>query len=176
MKNAFTLLFLAVLGLSVSSVSAQSSSAEPQGLAVRFSPAPKQPEPEASPQPTTAPETPALEQPAPEAPAAETAVVAEPTPAAAVEAAPAAAPAERVVLTGYVYGEDKKPLLGATVLLKGTSTITSTNSFGYYSLEVPPGMNSIQFDRLGYAGREVKASNFLPVTVELQPTGKKPKR
>lgn len=158
MKLVTASLLIAALGLSISSAFAQAPAAsEPQELAVRFTPAPAPAaEPEAAPRPA------APEVPAPEATA----------PAAATEA-PAA---ERVVLTGYVLSPDKKPLLGATVLLKGTSAITTTNSFGYYSLEVPPGMNTLLYDRLGYEGREVKASNFLPVTVELQPAGKKAKR
>ena len=98
----------------------------------------------------------------------------EPTPAAA--AAPAPDSTARVLLTGYVLNEDKRPLQGATVLLKGTKEATSTDATGHYTLPVPPGTNTLQYDYAGYQGREVSASNFLPVTVTLTPAEKTRRR
>ncbi|UYZ62029.1 carboxypeptidase-like regulatory domain-containing protein [Hymenobacter weizhouensis] len=107
--------------------------------------------------------------PAPEALPASTAATATP-PAADADST------TRVLLTGYVLNEQQRPLQGATVLLKGTKEATSTDASGHYTLPVPPGTNTLQYDYAGYQGREVLASNFLPVTVTLMPADKARKR
>ncbi|AII51768.1 carboxypeptidase-like regulatory domain-containing protein [Hymenobacter sp. APR13] len=91
----------------------------------------------------------------------------------APEAAPAAAAPALVDLTGYVLDEQKRPLRGATILLKGTTTAVSTDANGHYVLQVPAGINTIRYDYMGREGQELSASNFLPVTVVLVPSGGK---
>ncbi|MEK7253435.1 MAG: carboxypeptidase-like regulatory domain-containing protein, partial [Bacteroidota bacterium] len=42
-------------------------------------------------------------------------------------------------ISGTVRGDDGEPLIGASVLVKGTSTGTITDVDGTYSLQVPAG-------------------------------------
>ena len=83
-------------------------------------------------------------------------------------ALPAPAPAA-VELTGFIYDEKKRPLRGATIMVKGTTTAASTDANGHYSLLVPPGINTLLYDFVGCKGVEISASNFLPVNVTLSP-------
>ena len=77
-----------------------------------------------------------------------------------------AAPAQ-VKLTGFVFDEKKRPLCGATIMVKGTTIVASTDAAGHYSLLVPPGINTLLYDYVGYEGTKISASNFLPITVTL---------
>lgn len=95
-----------------------------------------------------------------------------PVPLPEAVAAPDAAPAT-VALTGYVLDQQKRPLRGATVLLKGTATAASTDANGHYALQVPAGINTLRYDYMGCEGQELSASNFLPVTVVLVPASGK---
>lgn len=51
--------------------------------------------------------------------------------------APAPAPAQTYRLAGRVFGPAGKPLPGATLLLKGTGRVVSTDAAGNFTLEVP---------------------------------------
>lgn len=98
------------------------------------------------------------------------ATAAEPEPAPVVQAIPAApvAPATGA-LAGRVLNEDGRPLVGATVLLKGSSQGTSTDAAGNYSLEVPAGDNTLLFGYGGYEDEVVHARSGQPVSVTLTP-------
>ncbi len=97
-------------------------------------------------------------------------VVSEPLSTQAIAAEVAETPTQ-VAFTGYVLDERKQPLRGATVMLKGTTSVVSTDADGHYSLQVPAGINTLLYDYVGREGRELSASNFLPVTVILKPAG-----
>jgi hypothetical protein len=92
-------------------------------------------------------------------------------PGAAVR--PALAPTAQVELSGFVFNENKRPLCGATIMVKGTTIAASTDAAGHYSLLVPPGINTLLYDYMGYEGVEISASNFLPITVTLNSIGSK---
>jgi hypothetical protein len=47
--------------------------------------------------------------------------------------------AQNQIITGTVTGEGNKPLLGATITLKGTSKAVTTNDEGKYSIEAKMG-------------------------------------
>jgi hypothetical protein len=79
----------------------------------------------------------------------------------------ATAPPAQVELSGFVFDEKKRPLCGATIMVKGTTIAASTDAAGHYSLLVPPGINTLLYDYVGYEGVEISASNFLPITVTL---------
>ncbi len=57
----------------------------------------------------------------------------------------------KFVVSGYVMdsltGEN---LIGAAVVLQGTTIGTQTNAFGYYALELPRGVQRIEYAYLGY--------------------------
>ncbi|QIX63028.1 hypothetical protein HER32_18345 [Hymenobacter sp. BT18] len=90
----------------------------------------------------------------------------------AVLAAPAP---EKVTLTGRVMDEDSQPLIGATVYVRGAGVAASTDAKGFYTLQVPAGVNKLLFSYGGYVDKEIDASNYLPVNVSLAPQADKKK-
>lgn len=66
-------------------------------------------------------------------------------------------------ITGTVTGPDGSPLIGASVLVKGTSVGTVTDFDGRYALSVPEGQNSIVISYTGYEAQELTlgASNLV---------------
>ncbi len=74
--------------------------------------------------------------------------------------------AQRTV-QGTVTSEDGEPLIGASVLVKGTSVGTVTDYDGKYSLTVPEGSNTLVFSYTGYETQEVElgVSNVVDVVM-----------
>ena len=77
------------------------------------------------------------------------------------------AQAQRAI-SGTVTGPDGSPLIGVTVLVKGTSVGTVTDFNGNYSLNVPEGQNTVVFSYTGYESMEVLlgASNVIDVSLK----------
>jgi hypothetical protein len=93
-------------------------------------------------------------------------------PVASVEVGePAASPAGMVTLHGRILDEKGHPLPGATVLQKGTTTGTSTDASGSYSLRVPArGTATLQYGYGGYAEQELSAGQAAATgAIVLQP-------
>lgn len=60
------------------------------------------------------------------------------------------------VVEGYVYdAQDKSPLPGVTVVVKGTTYGTVTDLDGYYSIKLPVGHNLLIYSFVGYMTEEV---------------------
>ncbi|GAA3926975.1 carboxypeptidase-like regulatory domain-containing protein [Hymenobacter algoricola] len=101
------------------------------------------------------------------------AVAAQPVAAPVVEeAAPAPAPAPEptnVTLSGRILDEEGKPMAGATVMLKGSRKVASTDANGNYSMEVPAGDNTLTYGYGGYQDQEMRARGSQPVNVTLVP-------
>ena len=53
-------------------------------------------------------------------------------------------------VSGTVLDEQREPLIGASVLVPGTTVGTSTDAQGRYSVTVPDGASSLQFNYIGY--------------------------
>ena len=53
-------------------------------------------------------------------------------------------------VSGTVFDEQREPLIGASVLVPGTTVGTSTDVQGRYSVTVPNGASSLQFNYIGY--------------------------
>ena len=70
---------------------------------------------------------------------------------------------------GRIIDEAGQPLVGATVLLKGTTKGASTDADGNYSLEVPPGTNTFIFGYSGYQDEIAESRDGEPLTVTLLP-------
>ncbi|WP_046242653.1 carboxypeptidase-like regulatory domain-containing protein [Hymenobacter terrenus] len=88
----------------------------------------------------------------------------------------AAAPAS-MTMSGKIEDENGRPLVGATVLLKGSSKGTSTDANGNYTLEVPAGNdNSLIYGYGGYDDEVVRIRNSQPVNVTLTPRAKESRR
>lgn len=118
-------------------------------------------------------------------------VVVAAAPAAAVEEeaapAPAAAPAPvaapepvapaNMTLSGRIEDENGRPMVGATVFLRGSSKATSTDANGNYSLEVPGGNDhTLIYGYGGYDDEVVRISGSKPVNVTLTPRAKASKK
>jgi len=69
---------------------------------------------------------------------------------------------------GKVTGPDGKPVFGATVLVKGTNTATSTSNDGSYSITLPPNGTVLVFSYVGYDSYEVNVSGKTTANVELK--------
>lgn len=66
--------------------------------------------------------------------------------------------AQKRVITGTVVDDAEEPLVGATVLIKGTSKGTATNLDGKFSLELS-GDNILVVSSIGFKAQEVKTKN-----------------
>ncbi len=75
--------------------------------------------------------------------------------------------AQRTV-SGKITDSKGEPLIGASVLVKGTSTGTVTDVDGSYSLTVPAGGNTLVFSYTGFATQEVTlgASNVMDLVMQ----------
>ncbi len=58
------------------------------------------------------------------------------------------------IIEGYVYDENGEPLIGVTVLLKGTTFGAVTDMDGYYFLKIPEGGGILVFSYVGYESQE----------------------
>jgi len=82
----------------------------------------------------------------------------------------AAAFAQGRVVTGTVTsGEDRLPLPGASVVVKGTTVGVATDLDGKFSLNVPDGSNVLVFSFTGFVDQEVNLGNRSQFVVELKP-------
>ena len=74
--------------------------------------------------------------------------------------------AQRTV-TGTVTDDSGEPLIGATILVKGTSVGTVTEYDGTYSIEVPSGNNTLLISYTGFEARELElgTTNAMDITL-----------
>jgi TonB-dependent starch-binding outer membrane protein SusC len=70
-------------------------------------------------------------------------------------------------VTGKVTDEAGKPLLGATVKVKGTDLATATDAEGSYSLTAPSGTSTLVITSVGFTEQEVAINNKSEVNVSL---------
>src|SRR5436189_275200 len=68
-------------------------------------------------------------------------------------------------VSGKVFDENKKPVEGATVQVKGTTIATSTIADGSYSLMAPSGSATLVITSVGFAQQEVAINNQPEVNV-----------
>lgn len=75
--------------------------------------------------------------------------------------------AQQVKLTGNVTSaSDKEPMIGVTIMVKGTPTGTVTDFDGNYSLEVPSN-GTLVFSMIGYKTQEIKVNNRTHINVAM---------
>ena len=75
-------------------------------------------------------------------------------------------------ITGTVTDPGGEPLIGATIIVKGTTTGTSTDAFGAFSITAPAGANTLVFSYTGFLKKEVAidaVSNVLNVAMDENP-------
>ena len=72
------------------------------------------------------------------------------------------------IVTGQILDEMGEPVVGATVLAKGTTSGTTTDIDGKYSLEVPAGCKVLQYSYIGYAPQDVQLGKDNAINVTMQ--------
>src|SRR6185503_4117553 len=83
---------------------------------------------------------------------------------------PPALHAQQRTITGTVLSdENKTPLAGVTVRVKGTRRITQTDANGKFSIQVNPG-ETLQFSYVGYEPQDVKAGDGATIGINLKPS------
>ncbi|MDR1982030.1 MAG: SusC/RagA family TonB-linked outer membrane protein [Tannerellaceae bacterium] len=80
--------------------------------------------------------------------------------------------AQQRTISGVVTDELKEPLLGVTVLVKGTSVGTATDINGAYSLNIPADAKILRFSFLGYETKEIDIGNQAVIHLELVESAK----
>ncbi|MEP6711910.1 MAG: SusC/RagA family TonB-linked outer membrane protein, partial [Ferruginibacter sp.] len=75
--------------------------------------------------------------------------------------------AQNRTITGQVIDEKENPLRGASVNLKGTSTGTSTNVTGKFTINTPSQNAILIISYTGYAQQEVAVGNESDITIKL---------
>ena len=78
--------------------------------------------------------------------------------------------AQQKTVTGKVTDANSQPVLGATVSVKGTTTGTSTDAQGNFTIAVPNGKNVLLVSNVGYEIREVTLKGDNSVNVSLTPS------
>jgi hypothetical protein len=97
---------------------------------------------------------------------------------ASAAASNAAAASRMVTVSGRILNEKGQPLVGATVLRKGTQFGASTDANGNYSLRMPAAAATsatLQYGYAGYHDQEVQAAAAASQGVQLQPRADKRK-
>ncbi|OON68367.1 hypothetical protein B0919_14580 [Hymenobacter sp. CRA2] len=87
-------------------------------------------------------------------------------------AAEAASAIRMVTVKGRIMGHDGQPLVGATVLQKGTRFGVSTDASGTYTMRVPAGQQTLVYGYGGYQDQELQVQNSAQANVTLTPRAK----
>ena len=78
-------------------------------------------------------------------------------------------PASQKTITGSITDETGAPLVGATVIVKGTTRGVATDVNGRYSIVVPADVTVLEISFLGYKKVEVQIGNRTESDVKLEP-------
>lgn len=70
-------------------------------------------------------------------------------------------------VSGTVVDKDNVPIIGATVVVEGTSTGVITDLDGRYTIDMPTGKNKLQFSYIGYSTLTVDVNSRAEVNVTL---------
>ena len=73
------------------------------------------------------------------------------------------------MLSGTVFGEDGIPLIGASIVAKGSTVGTTTDFDGKFELSLPEGNSVIQVSYIGFKTTEVNVSGQTSVTITMEP-------
>lgn len=76
---------------------------------------------------------------------------------------------EKTITGTIISGEDNLPLIGATVVVKGTTIGTITDFDGNYSINVPENTEILQFSFVGLLTQEIAIGDQTVINVTLQP-------
>lgn len=73
--------------------------------------------------------------------------------------------AQTIKVSGTVTDSSNEPVIGVSVLVKGTTTGTSTDLDGKYELTVPSGA-TVEFSCIGYISQTFKAAPVIDVVLQ----------
>ncbi|MFD2537511.1 SusC/RagA family TonB-linked outer membrane protein [Sphingobacterium chuzhouense] len=73
-------------------------------------------------------------------------------------------------VTGKVVDQEGNPVVGATVLVKGTKSGVTTDENGTFRINLPERNTTIVVSYIGYQVREINVAGMTSITVELQPS------
>jgi TonB-linked SusC/RagA family outer membrane protein len=76
---------------------------------------------------------------------------------------------QAIDVNGKILDENGQPLPGVNVLLKGTTTGTTSDANGAYRLTVPDASGVLVFSFIGYVTQEVSIANRTQINVSLNP-------
>lgn len=74
-----------------------------------------------------------------------------------------------ITVTGRITDDANQPIPGVNILLKGTSTGTTSDTNGSYAITVPDGSGVLVFSFIGYATQEIPINNRTVIDVALAP-------
>jgi len=80
--------------------------------------------------------------------------------------------AQAIDIKGKVTSAAGEPLIGVTVVIKGTTTGTSTDVSGSYTLNVPNNGGTLVFSYIGFVAKEVAIGNATVINVTLEADAK----
>lgn len=75
-----------------------------------------------------------------------------------------------VNVTGKVLNENGQPVVGATVLIKGTKTGVQTDEEGVFRINLPPDRQILVISYVGYETEEINVAGRTTIDVVLRPT------
>src|SRR5688572_18641978 len=74
-------------------------------------------------------------------------------------------------VSGTITDDKAAPLVGATVSVKGTTVLTTTNNSGAFSLDVPSNGKTLVISYVGMQPKEVEIGNQTTINTTLSGTG-----
>lgn len=77
---------------------------------------------------------------------------------------------EKKTVNGMVYDEQKEPLPGVAIIVKGSSVGTVTDVDGKFLIEVPNSNAVLSFSYISYNTQEIKVGNQININVVMQET------
>lgn len=72
-------------------------------------------------------------------------------------------------VSGTVTDELKEPLIGVTILIKGTTQGTTTDIFGKYAIDVPSDKKELEFSYIGYEKLTAPVPSGNVLNIEMKP-------
>ncbi|MEP6465315.1 MAG: SusC/RagA family TonB-linked outer membrane protein [Parafilimonas sp.] len=72
-------------------------------------------------------------------------------------------------ITGKILDEKGNPVAGASVVVKGGKTGTTTDATGHYQLNVPSGTTTVVVSYIGYTPQDLDVTSSTDVSISLKP-------
>jgi hypothetical protein len=85
---------------------------------------------------------------------------------------PLIAMAQTRIVGGVVTDEGNEPLIGVSVVAKGTTNGTMTDTDGNYSLNVPDGNSTLVVSYVGFKTQEIEVGNQTTIHIKLEELNK----